>query len=29
MPGDPEMIVEYREKFYYMANEEKLLKFMR
>lgn len=28
IPGDPEMIVEYKNKFYYMLNEEKLLKFM-
>ena len=29
VPGDPDLIVQYREKLYSMESEEKLLKFMR
>jgi hypothetical protein len=29
IPGSPEFVAEYRDKFYYMESEEKLLKFMR
>ena len=29
VPGNPEFIAEYREKFFYCESEEKLLKFMK
>jgi len=29
VPGDPELVVEYRNKLYYLETEEKLEKFMR
>ena len=29
IPGDPEMVVEYRQKYFNMETEEKLHKFMR